>query len=524
MAKITKETRRLIVYLLFAILPWLALTDFYTRGEPREAIVAQTMLAQHNWILPTNNGGEMAYKPPFFHWCVAATSLPFGDVNEWTARFPSAAAAIVMLVWMFRFYRRRSDSTTAMLATLLCLTSFEVWRAAFACRVDMVLTLGIVGALFAFADWTERQKRGVPWLAILMMSLGTLTKGPVAMLLPCAVTGAYLLLRGEGFWRSFFTMAGAGLASLLLPACWYWAAYGQGGDAFLALVREENVDRFLGKMSYASHENPWWYNVEMILAGWLPWTLVVIGKWVKVRWQARKGAAALPLSGDQSPDTTIGIEAADAGAISGGAGSGGGNGLLRRAGSLWRRLRALPTVHLFSLVAFVVIFVFYCIPKSKRGVYLLPVYPFSAWFIALYLRDLGQRFWRRALCTVQALWIVTFAIVLPLMMNPRSDRDIAQDVEKIAGDAHLTSYVAGSVPGNPMHFFTINYYLHDRVGVWGRSTPAAGYILLTDKHVEDFRCENPRVTLTNVYTSSHKSCDTKGKVQLFKYECSLSAQ
>lgn len=493
MAKITKETRRLIVYLLLAILPWLALTDFYTRGEPREAIVAQTMLAQHNWILPTNNGGEMAYKPPFFHWCVAATSLPFGDVNEWSARFPSAAAAIVMLVWMFRFYRRRSGSSTAQLATLLCLTSFEVWRAAFACRVDMVLTLGIVGALFAFADWTERQRRGVPWLAILMMSLGTLTKGPVAMLLPCAVTGAYLLLRGEGFWRSFFAMAGAGLASLVLPACWYWAAYEQGGDAFLALVREENVDRFLGKMSYASHENPWWYNVEMILAGWLPWTLVVIGKWVKVRWQARKGAADV---------------AADSGA----------NGLLHHVGTLWRRLRALPPVHLFSLMAFVVIFVFYCIPKSKRGVYLLPVYPFAAWFIALYLRDLGQRFWRRALCTVQGLWIVTFAIVLPLMMNPRSDRDIAHEVSKIAGDAHLTSYVAGSVSGNPMHFFTINYYLHDRVGVWGRSTPATGYILLTEKHVEDFRRENPDVTLTNVYTSSHKSCDTKGKVQLFKYE------
>ena len=33
---------------------------------------------------------------------------------------------------------------------------------------------------------------------------------------------------------------------------------------------------------------------------------------------------------------------------------------------------------------FVVIFVFYCIPKSKRSVYLLPVYPFLAWWVAGY--------------------------------------------------------------------------------------------------------------------------------------------
>lgn len=475
-----KATKRLILYLALVILPWLALTDFYTRGEPREAVVAQTMLAQHNWILPTNNGGEMAYKPPFFHWCVAMSSLPFGDVTEWTARFPSALAAIIMLVWMFRFYRKRSDTGTALLATLLCLTCFEVWRAAFACRVDMVLTLGIVGALFAFADWAEKQRRGVPWLAILMMSIGTLTKGPVAMLLPCAVTGAYLWLRGRGFWRSCCAMVGCGLAALVLPALWYWAAYQQGGEHFLALVREENIDRFLGKMSYASHENPWWYNVEMILAGWLPWSLVALVKWIKQK---------CPLGNDKRLSFSV----------------------------LGQRLRTMSPVNFFSLAAFVIIFVFYCIPKSKRGVYLLPVYPFSAWFLALYLRDLGQRWWRWALGGVQALWLVAFAVVLPLMMNPRSDRDIAREVVKISGREHLTSYVAGSAPGNPMHFFTINYYLHDGVGVWGETPPHAGYLLLTDSHVEAFRHANPDVHLTHIYTSSHKSCDTRGRVLLFRY-------
>lgn len=468
--------KKLTLLLILAILPWLAMTHFYTKGEPREAIVAQTMLSQHNWILPTNNGGEMAYKPPFFHWCAAAASLPFGDVNEWSARFPSSLAAIILLVWMYAFYRKRSDNRTATLATLLCLTSFEVWRAAFACRVDMVLTLGIVGALFAFAEWSERERRGIPWLAILMMSIGTLTKGPVAMLLPCGVTGAYLLMRGENFFSTLLRMVGAGTASLILPACWYWAAYQQGGEQFLALVREENVDRFLGKMSYASHENPWWYNVEMLLAGLLPWTLFVIGKWIKQHCPYKMEVKGL-----------------------------------------WQRLRALPTVQLYSLLSFVIIFVFYCIPKSKRGVYLLPVYPFAAWFIALYLRDIATRWWRWILGVVLGLWVTTFAIALPLIMNHKSDRDIALEVEQISGNNHLTSYIWGSAPGNPMHFFTINYYLHNRVDAWNSQSPHQGYILITDSHVNFFREEFPNVLLTEVYTSSHKSCDTKGMVKMFKY-------
>ena len=39
----------------------------------------------------------------------------------------------------------------------------------------------------------------------------------------------------------------------IVPALWYVAAYKQGGDAFLALVIEENFGRMMGKMSYDSH-------------------------------------------------------------------------------------------------------------------------------------------------------------------------------------------------------------------------------------------------------------------------------
>ena len=47
------------------IIPFLGETIFYSKGEPREAIVAYSMLESGNWILPLNYGTDIAYKPPF---------------------------------------------------------------------------------------------------------------------------------------------------------------------------------------------------------------------------------------------------------------------------------------------------------------------------------------------------------------------------------------------------------------------------------------------------------------------------
>ena len=173
--------------------PFLGLTDFYSKGEPREAVVAYTMVEHGNWILPINNGGDIPYKPPFFHWCIALFSLLQGHVSEFTSRLPSALALVAMSVGGFVFFAKRKNANMALLATLLSLTAFEVHRAGINCRVDMVNTAFMVGALFLMFRWWERGKHTMPWLAILCMGGATLTKGPGGMLLRCAVMGVFML-------------------------------------------------------------------------------------------------------------------------------------------------------------------------------------------------------------------------------------------------------------------------------------------------------------------------------------------
>ena len=56
-----KPVSTVIFVCLFSILPWIATGDFSTKGEPREAAVAVSMLETGNWTLPTVYADEFAY-------------------------------------------------------------------------------------------------------------------------------------------------------------------------------------------------------------------------------------------------------------------------------------------------------------------------------------------------------------------------------------------------------------------------------------------------------------------------------
>ena len=155
---------------VLVLVPFLGETIFYSKGEPREAIVAYTMLESGNWILPTNYGVEIAYKPPFLYWTIAVISSVLGGVTEFSARMPSALAFLAMQLVFFSFVAKRKDVKTAFLTSILLLSSFEVHRAAVACRLDMLQVSLIVISLCLLFRWDEKNCKGIPWLAVLLMA------------------------------------------------------------------------------------------------------------------------------------------------------------------------------------------------------------------------------------------------------------------------------------------------------------------------------------------------------------------
>ncbi len=539
--------------------PFLGLTDFYSKGEPREAVVAYTMVEHGNWILPINNGGDIPYKPPFFHWCIALFSLLQGHVSEFTSRLPSALALVAMSVGGFVFFAKRKNANMALLATLLSLTAFEVHRAGINCRVDMVNTAFMVGALFLMFRWWERGKHTMPWLAILCMSGATLTKGPVGMLLPCAVMGVFMLTQRESLWSTVWRLGLTALLSLVLPLCWYYAAYLQGGDEFLRLVKEENIDRLLGKMAYESHENPFWYNFLTLITGWLPYTLLFVFSLFVLPWKR-----------------------------------------FSKSGFMQSVRRAEP-MQVFVWLAFGLILFFYCIPKSKRSVYLLPCYPFMAWLMAQYVvwlvanrlsvvkayawlmgvlgvmlsvafvvlktgvvpdtlfhgkhaadniamlhalesisvspshllfallpaavgvatimtllkkdDNLRNRAVWLSLSVVVALFLALDSTFQPAVLNTKADKPLAPQIEQRFDMTKMYSYMSSPM----LHFFSLNFYLGDRIQQFEKVKPKDGVLMIPEDDVEEFKKTVGRGYCLQRVWQIRRAVEEKHEVGFYKF-------
>lgn len=362
-----------LVFLLSALLtlPWIGMGNFYTRGEPREALVAVAMLEQGNFILPFFQG-EFAFKPPMLHWLVALFSLPQGYVSEMTARLPSALACIVMCCAFYSFVSRRFSPSRSFYASLILMSCFEVHRAAMTCRVDMVLTMFVVLAFLALYRWYEKGYKGMPWLASLAISGAILTKGPIGAILPCFALFVFMLFYREKWSRIILSLVKVSVLSVIIPLVWYVAAYRQGGDVFMRLVMEENFGRFLGKMSYESHEHSFLINFAMIASGMLPWSLLVVLGIVTAKWGKLKSGK-------------------------------------KWVKEQWQRFRAANPMIVFSVVAAVCVFVFYCIPASKRSVYLLPMYPFMSLLVANYMVDLYME--RKKIVKIYAVFLAVVSLL-----------------------------------------------------------------------------------------------------------------
>ena len=556
---------------IVTLLPFLGLNEFSTKGEPREAVVAMSMLQQNNRILPVNNGFDIPFKPPFFHWCITAFSMLQGYVSEFTSRLPSAIALIALLVSTFCFYARRKNSNVSIIATILTLTAFEVHRAGTNCRVDMVLTAFIVGAIYLLYRWWERGSRNLPWLAILCMSGATLTKGPVGIILPCMVIFIFMLTEREKPIKLILKLTAYAILSLILPAMWYYAAYKQGGEQFLSLVMEENVGRFAGKMSYGSHENPAIYNVLMLIAGWAPWTLIMLFSLFVLPWKTMSRSAFV------------------------------------------EKIRTADPLQKFTWLAFLLIFIFYCIPKSKRGVYLLPCYPFMAvliaeymiWFIKrsimpvkLYIGFIstvgilltiafvvarlgiipdtifhGRHAWENTnilhaiaynpmsaadillsavpliaaligistlinkgykefgnrtvlvSCLMTVLMYVAFdGFYAPRVMNTKSLKPFAMEIKRHYGHEPLYAFTNfNRHGGNTVHFFGINFYLNDAVRQFDIDRPEKGILLINANSKAEFnKAFAEQYQFTELSHTAQRVTELKDTIYIYKFNrCSM---
>lgn len=345
----------LVAILLLAFLVLSAKeSGFITRGEPREALVAQSMFESGDWILPRRYGDVFATKPPLFHWAIGLSSMPFGEVTEFSSRLPSLLASVLTMALLFYFVRTRQNLRTALYTLVFLFGSVEWLRASLVARVDMVHSLGLflaLGGIYLFlGEKNSRYQR----LTCVGLVIATLSKGPVGLVLPALVAFGWYLLNRVSLRTALKELGPVFLVGGALSSIWYLLALISGGKEFFQVFLDENFGRFFGEMSAGAdpHSHSVWYLIATLLVGTLPWTYFGIeGVFSKIVHFIRRGTPVKKAS----------------------------RNILQSLTSQWN---SLSKPQAFSTLVCGVVFLFYCLPESKRSVYLLSLYPFLAFLSA----------------------------------------------------------------------------------------------------------------------------------------------
>ncbi len=308
----------------------------YTKGEPREAVTVFDIVHGGGVILPQRAGVEIPSKPLLMHWMAALVSLLSGGVNEFSVRLPSAGLAIAGVIVCYFYVRRLFDDVTALIAALILATTFQYLQAATGARVDMTLTFFMEVAFFEFILMAEglTHRRMLLYVAI---ALAVLTKGPIGLILPGLVALVWIAFEKRWSFLPQMNLVRGAIVVIVLAGGWYVAALIEGGpDFFRKQILTENVLRFAGGGDFhEGHVHPFYYMELALFAGFMPWTTL------------------LPI---------VGVEA-------------------RRA-----PLTVDPRIK-YIFVWFATVLIFYNLPHSKRGVYLLCMYPAFATIVAIYIRQ-----------------------------------------------------------------------------------------------------------------------------------------
>src|SRR5690348_17217648 len=134
--------------------------------EPRYAEIAREMFASGDWISPRLCGCLWFEKPALVYWMSALGYRTFG-VNEFAARLPVAAAALLTVLLLFVVVQRLVSPRMAWISALVLLTSGMFIGYAHVAAPDMPLAATMTLALLTgfLATQANGQRRTWLWAA-----------------------------------------------------------------------------------------------------------------------------------------------------------------------------------------------------------------------------------------------------------------------------------------------------------------------------------------------------------------------
>jgi len=307
--------------------------------EPDEGIHAASskeIVLSGDWITPKFNGENFYDKPILHNWFVAISFLVLG-FTEFAARLPAAILGLGGVVITYLLGRRMFGPWAGILSGVILATSPEYVVLSRTVVHDICLAFFVLLALFSFYAGFKNERHRKRYFTLFYISLGfaVLAKGPVGVLLPALIVGLFLFLQRK---LSFLKEMGIGwgiLIFLAVAAPWYILISMKNKDYGGYFFIQQNLMNFLS--SEARHHGPFYYYLPALFAGFFPWSFF------------------LPLA-------------------------------FYRA--VLRGVKKIGEDHLFLLVWFFVIFIFFSLASSKLTTYILPLFPAASLLVGKLWNDL----------------------------------------------------------------------------------------------------------------------------------------
>jgi len=251
--------------------------DLWEPDEARIALAASETIASGNWLVPRLLGEPYTQKPPLYIWAVALLRL-VGLPWSWAAVLPSVLALLGLVALMPRLARALGLADEigllggAMLAAMPLVVAMGLVG-----RMDIPLTLTFTACLLPLARLLavgEPARRGDHLRLWLLIGVGVLVKGPVALAMPAAATLAYwVAVRPHPRVRPLLVGWGPAVALGVVLAWLVPAAFTVGADYLRELIVTQTAGRMV--QSFA-HRQPFFYHLVTFPFTALPWSLIAL--------------------------------------------------------------------------------------------------------------------------------------------------------------------------------------------------------------------------------------------------------
>ncbi|MGD0118659.1 MAG: glycosyltransferase family 39 protein [Candidatus Binatus sp.] len=257
---------------------------FQKDAEPQSAEWIQSIVRDGHWLIPSDAYGYTDRKPPLFYWLSAIVADATGGiVDEVRARAVSVVAGTALATAILAWTAANVGASEGWLAFLLILGTYGFASRATEALTDMLLTFLLFAAYCAIFPLlgtppAESSRRKI--FVGVILGLGILAKGPVAVVLCALAASLYLLIERRNplaMLRERWPWEVVAIA-VAIGAIWYIPAAIVGGHKIIRIIFAENFGHFMPAKLGGTGESyrPFYFIAARLLGGAFPMTLLII--------------------------------------------------------------------------------------------------------------------------------------------------------------------------------------------------------------------------------------------------------